>query len=54
MAGDILDIDLASQAFLRDPFTRFPNLSLAVLGSALRYTGRLGIRALRALPVRLT
>jgi cytochrome P450 len=35
-------------------FTRFPNLSLAVHESALRYLGRIGIRALTALPVRLT
>jgi cytochrome P450 len=35
-------------------FTRFPNLSLAVPDSRLRYTGRIGIRALTALPVRLT
>jgi cytochrome P450 len=35
-------------------FTRFPKLSLAVPPTALRYTGRLGIRALTALPVRLT
>jgi cytochrome P450 len=34
-------------------FTRFPRLSLAVPPSALRYTGRLGLRALTALPVRL-
>jgi cytochrome P450 len=34
-------------------FTRFPRLSLAVPSAALRYTGRLGIRALTALPVRL-
>jgi hypothetical protein len=34
-------------------FTRFPKLSLAVPGSRLKYTGRLGIRALTALPVRL-
>jgi cytochrome P450 len=35
-------------------FLRFPKLSLAVPPAALRYTGRLGIRALTALPVRLT
>jgi cytochrome P450 len=35
-------------------FRRFPKLSLAVPPTALRYTGRLGIRALTALPVRLT
>ena len=33
---------------------RFPKLSLAVPPAALRYTGRLGIRALTALPVQLT
>jgi cytochrome P450 len=43
-----------AQAVLEKLFTRFPTLSLAVPGSALRYTGRLGIRALTALPVRLT
>jgi cytochrome P450 len=35
-------------------FMRFPKLSLAVPPTALGYTGRLGIRALTALPVRLT
>jgi cytochrome P450 len=35
-------------------FTRSPELSLGVPGPALKYTGRLGIRALTALPVRLT
>ena len=35
-------------------FSRFPKLSLAVPAAALRYTGRLGLRALTALPVRLT
>jgi len=35
-------------------FTRFPNLSLAVPGATLTYTGRLGIRALTGLPVRVT
>jgi cytochrome P450 len=34
-------------------FLRFPRLSLAVPPTSLRYTGRLGIRALTALPVRL-
>jgi cytochrome P450 len=43
-----------AQVVLEKLFTRFPNLSLAVPGSELRYTGRLGIRALTALPVRLT
>jgi cytochrome P450 len=35
-------------------FRRFPKLSLAVPPGALRYTGRLGIQALTALPVRLS
>jgi cytochrome P450 len=43
-----------AQVVIEKVFTRFPNLSLAVPASALRYTGRLGIRALTALPVRLT
>jgi cytochrome P450 PksS len=43
-----------SQVVLEKLFARFPNLSLDVPGCALRYTGRLGIRALTALPVRLT
>jgi cytochrome P450 len=43
-----------AQVVLGKLFTRFPNLSLAVPGPALKYTGRLGIRALTALPVRLT
>src|SRR5262249_28456849 len=43
-----------AQVVLEKLFTRFPNLSLAVPGSVLQYTGRLGIRALTALPVRLT
>jgi cytochrome P450 PksS len=34
-------------------FMRFPKLSLAVPPTALRYAGRLGFRALTALPVRL-
>ena len=42
------------QVVIEKLFTRFPNLSLAVADSALKYTGRLGIRALTALPVRLT
>jgi cytochrome P450 len=42
------------QIVIEKLFTRFPNLSLAVPGPALTYTGRLGIRALTALPVRLT
>jgi cytochrome P450 len=43
-----------TQVVLEKLFTRFPNLALAVPGSALQYTGRLGMRALTALPVRLT
>jgi cytochrome P450 len=43
-----------AQVAIEKVFTRFPNLSLAVPASALRYTGRIGIRALTALPVRLT
>jgi cytochrome P450 len=42
-----------AQVVLEKLFTRFPNLSLAVPDSRLKYTGRLGIRALTALPVRL-
>jgi cytochrome P450 PksS len=42
-----------AQVVLEKVFTRFPNLSLAVPESALQYTGRLGLRALRALPVHL-
>jgi cytochrome P450 len=43
-----------AQVVLEKLFTRFPNLSLAVPGSVLKYTGRLGMRALTALPARLT
>ena len=43
-----------AQVVIERLFTRFPDLSLSVPGSALEYTGRLGIRALTALPVRLT
>jgi cytochrome P450 len=43
-----------AQVVLQRVFTRFPNLSLAVPPSELRYTGRIGMRALTALPVRLT
>jgi cytochrome P450 len=43
-----------AQVVIERLFTRFPDLSLAVSGSALKYTGRLGIRALTALPVRLS
>jgi cytochrome P450 len=42
-----------AQVVIEKLFTRFPNLALAVPDSALRYTGRLGMRALTALPVRL-
>jgi cytochrome P450 len=35
-------------------FQRFPKLSLAMPPTALRYIGRIGLRALTALPVRLT
>ena len=35
-------------------FSRFPNLSLAVPSDVLRYTGQINLRALTALPVRLT
>jgi cytochrome P450 len=43
-----------AQVVLQKVFTRFPNLSLAVPASTLKYTGRLGLRALTAMPVRLT
>jgi cytochrome P450 len=43
-----------AQVVLEKVFTRFPNLSLAVPDAALQYTGRLGMRALTTLPVRLT
>jgi cytochrome P450 len=42
-----------AQVVIEKLFTRFPKLSLAVPLPALRYTGRLGIRALTALPLRL-
>jgi cytochrome P450 len=42
-----------AQVVVEKLFTRFPKLSLAVPDSGLKYTGRLGIRALTALPVRL-
>ena len=38
---------------LEKVFTRFPKLTLGVPDSALKYTGRIGLRALTALPVRL-
>jgi cytochrome P450 len=43
-----------TQVVIEKIFSRFPNLSLAVPAARLRYTGRLGMRALTALPVRLT
>jgi cytochrome P450 len=43
-----------AQVVLEKLFTRFPNLSLAMPGATLTYTGRLGMRALTGLPVRLT
>jgi cytochrome P450 len=43
-----------AQVVIQRLFSRFPNLCLAVPGSRLKYTGRLGMRALTALPVRLT
>ena len=43
----------SKQVVIERLFTRFPDLSLGVPGSALEYTGRLGVRALTALPVRL-
>ena len=43
-----------AQVAVEKVFTRFPNLSLTVPESALTYTGRIGMRALTALPVRLT
>jgi cytochrome P450 PksS len=43
-----------AQVVIERLFTRFPDLSMGMPGSALEYTGRLGIRALTALPVRLT
>lgn len=42
-----------TQVVLEKLFTRFPNLSLAVPVAELKYIGRIGIRALTALPVRL-
>jgi cytochrome P450 len=41
------------QVVLESLFRRFPDLSLAVPEAALTYTGRLGMRALKKLPVRL-
>ena len=45
---------IEAQVVIEKLFSRFPNLSLAVPSAALRYTGRIGLRALTALPVRLT
>jgi cytochrome P450 len=41
-----------AQVVIEKVFRRFPNLSLAVPADALKYTGRIGMRALTALPVR--
>jgi cytochrome P450 len=43
-----------AQVVMERLFTRFPQLSLAGPASALKYTGLTGMRALTALPVRLT
>src|SRR5262245_27781537 len=43
-----------AQVVVEKLFTRFPNLSLAMPGATLTYTGRLGMRALTGLPIRLT
>lgn len=43
-----------TQVVLERLFTRFPNVTLALPGADLRYAGRLGLRSLTALPVRLT
>jgi cytochrome P450 len=43
-----------AQVVMERLFTRFPELSLAGPASALKYTGVTGMRALTALPVRLT
>ncbi len=43
-----------TQVVLEKVLTRFPNLSLAVPCPVLRYTERLGIRALTAPPMLLT
>jgi cytochrome P450 len=43
-----------AQVFIERLFTQFPEVSPGVPGSALKYTGSLGIRALTALPVQLT
>jgi cytochrome P450 len=43
-----------AQVVIQKLFTRFPMMGLAVPDSSLKYTGRIGLRALRSLPVRLT
>ena len=45
---------IEAQVAIEKVFSRFPNLSLAVPSDALRYTGQINLRALTALPVRLT
>jgi cytochrome P450 len=45
---------IEAQVAIEKVFSRFPNLSLAVPGDVLRYTGQINLRALTALPVRLT
>ena len=47
-------LGVEAQVVTEKLFLRFAKLSLAVPPTALRYTGGLGIRALTALPVRLT
>jgi cytochrome P450 len=42
-----------TQVVIEHLFKRFPNLSLAVSAVELRYLGRIGLRSLRTLPVRL-
>lgn len=42
-----------AQIALQKLFTRFPDLKLAVPGDEVQWRGRLGLRVLRALPVRL-
>jgi len=44
--------DLNSQEFKQNPFTRFPQIQLATARSQIRYSSRLGTRALVMLPVR--
>jgi cytochrome P450 len=43
-----------AQVAIQKLFTRFPGVSLKVPSAELSYTGRLGIRALKALPVQWT